>query len=234
MTDCFHLRPRGDSLVSLQRHIPTGMAWLAARIPGKNLYRLVDGIAEGFEDLRRALCKLARELNPYSTDELLPEWERALSLPDKCLPKVTTKQERRDRLIFRLSRRRWTTAQDWKDLAALFGLEIVVTPGWLVQKPALYPASFPKRYDLFPKLGRFRVYINVKGFNQGGYDYGKDGRGPGYPIPYGLDPGDFDAFKCLIERVRPVNSIVIWNFPLDKYGFCIEDMFSDDFSEDFC
>ncbi len=221
MSSCQFLNPTGREQETLERHLPGGIAWDAWRTPGKVAYRLMQALAKPFADASAALCRLVLELSPYTTDELLPEWERALSLPDACLPPVTTLDERRARLVFRLQRRRWTTVQDWYDLATLFGLRVRITPGWLVQKPALYAFTYPKRYDIFPKLGRFRVYINVDGFRPGGYPYGDGTAGPGYPIPYG-DATDSDRFRCIIERVRPANVVVVWNAPIHLYGFPID------------
>jgi|CXWL01.1.fsa_nt_gi uncharacterized protein YmfQ (DUF2313 family) len=204
---CFWLEPKGKALEALLRHTPLGVAWEAFRIPGKVAYRLYEAYASALEDAWGALCRLAHEIDPRTTTDLIEEWERALSLPDTCLPEVVTIEERRQRVMFRLEKRRWTTAQDWHDLAAIFGLVITITPGWYVQKPALYAHCYPKRYDLFPKLGRFRVYIDVNNIEFKGYAYD-------YPFEYGLAVEAFSRFQCMIERVRPANVVVIWNqFP---------------------
>lgn len=228
MSDCHYLEPKGKSREALIRHFPLGIAWDAFRTPGKTAFKWLSALSEGYERAWEALCRLARELNPYTTKQMIGEWEESVSLPDKCLPKATTLQERRDWVVWRLTKRRWTTVAEWKELAALFGLEILVVPGWLVQKPALYPFEYPKRYDLFPKLGRFRVYINIKGVDFGGYDYGI--RGDGYPIPYGIaDPADVSAFQCIIERVKPAHVVIIWNgltsaiYPAEKLLYDLPD-----------
>ena len=208
---CHWLEPKGDAADTLARHFSLGHAWQAFRTPGKTARKLLEGYAEAYEDMTRALCRLAGEIDPRTTTDLIAEWEAALSLPDACLPSADTIEKRRERILFRLSKRRWTTAQDWHDLAALFGLEIRITPGWLVQKPALYAHQYPKRYDLFPKLGRFRVYIDVLNVDFGGYNYGEADRGPGYPVPYGGGSAEYDLFKCMIERVKPANVVVIWD-----------------------
>lgn len=231
--NCGWLQPLGRSLDVLLRHFPLGSAWLAFRLPGKRANRMVSAFALAFEDAWSALCNLATELNPYSTTQLLPEWERAVSLPDPCLPSATTIEQRRAQVVFRLTKKRWVTAQDWKDLALLFGLTIRITPGWLVQKPCLYGFQYPKRYDLYPRLGRFRVYIDVMGVDFGGYDYGDRGNGAGYPVPYGLGDAGLTAFQCLIDRVKPANVVVIWNSnPL--YNYCRAETYSDDYSDTYC
>lgn len=218
LPDCGWISLLGDSLDALLRHLPQGVGWLAWRWPGKTAFKFVSALASLFDDAMDKLCAVSRELDPRTTIEMISEWETALSLPDPCLPTATTIEERRRNIWFRLNKKRWSKASDWHQLAAMFGLEIIITPGWWVQKPALYQMCYPKRYDLFPKLGRFRVYIDVKGQDFGGYDYGVDGRGPGYHefvgVPYGLKAPNLDAFMCLIDRVRPAHVVVLWNlFP---------------------
>jgi len=223
----------GAALGTLSAHLPLGWAWDAFRIAGKRAYRLLLGMSRGYDDMTAALARLATEIDPRTTTEMIGEWETAVSLPDACLPRAQTLAERRAWVLWRLKKKRWNTRQDWHDLAALFGLTIRITPGWLVQEPALYAAKYPKRYDRFPKLGRFRVYIDVMGQKWRGYPY-DDPLTPGssYPIAYGTG-GDASGFRCLIERVAPANILIIWNEfpPVSPNGNGVT--FSDDFTEDF-
>ena len=207
-TGCHQYGPQdGQGQAALSAHLPTGMAWDAYRIPGKRAFRLWAALGRAFDDASAMICTLARELNPYATTQLLPEWERSVSLPDPCLPDALTLDDRRGWIVWRLSKRRWTTAQDWHDLAALYGLRIKITPGWLVQKPCLFPMRFPLRFDRYPKLGRFRVYIDVLDVDFGGFPYV-------FPLKFGQENPASPAFQCMIDRIRPANSIVIWNeFP---------------------
>lgn len=202
---CHYLEPGDRSQEVLDAHLPTGMAWEAFRRPGTTAWRLLWALGQAFEDAWEALCRLATELDPRTTTDMITDWEAAMGLPDPCLPAATTLEQRRAWVLWRLEKRRWTTAQDWHDLAALYGLEIIITPGWLVQKPSLYPSCYPIYYRNLPKLGRFRVYIDVVG-GCGGEGYNYD-----YPATY-TGPGDLClAFQCMIERIRPANVVVIWN-----------------------
>jgi uncharacterized protein YmfQ (DUF2313 family) len=231
--NCYSLAPNGNEVWSILRHLPIGVFWDAYRMTQKNAHRLFKAFSLAYRDMSCALCRLATELNPFTTEQLIGEWERALGLPDPCLPDAPTLEERRAWIIWRLAKRRWTTAADWIELAALFGMHIEITPGWLVQKPALYAFTYPKRYDIFPKLGRFRVYIDVIGLTGMGYDYGTSNRGPGYPIPYGITNAALSRFQCLIERVKPANVVIIWNNNPLRYG-CYAETFEETFSDTFC
>lgn len=201
---CFQLAPRGDAHITVLGHFPVGEAWHAVRIAGKNLYRLIKSFSTAYEDLSAYICKLTVELNPYTTTEMISDWETAVGLPDPCFPSTSTIEERRSWVVFRLDKRRWSTAQDWKDLAELFGLEIVVTPGWRIQKPSVYPPCYPIRYINLPRLGRFHVFLDVvDGCGDDGYPYT-------YPMTYGFG-SRCEALRCIIERVKPANVVVIWN-----------------------
>jgi hypothetical protein len=204
---CGWLRPLGNSLWALQRHFPTGPAWDAWRIEGKNGWLLLRAISNAFEDAWTAMCRLAGELDPRTTTDLLPEWEAAVGLPDPCLPNATTLDERRQWVLWRLAKKRWSKASDWHALASLFGLQIRMTPGWRVQRPSLYRVSYPSLYTM-PKLGRFRIYIEfVDCCDVGG----------GYPYSYAFGYSGFSQrckdFMCLIERVCPACVVIVWGAP---------------------
>jgi len=205
-TSCHQYQPwAGQALRVLLRHLPTGPAWDAYRITGKTANLLWSGISQAFTDASVALCALALELNPYTTNELISDWERAVSLPDPCLPRVDTIEQRRAWVVWRLKKKRWTTARDWHDLASLFGLTISIVPGWYVQQPALFDACLDSYFFDFPKRGRFRVYIDItSGCGEAGFDYTND-----YAFP--TTSSACQTFMCLINRVKPANVVVVWN-----------------------
>lgn len=215
-----------DAWPTLLAHTPSGWAWSGFRIPGKTAYRFWKALANSLTDAWTALAEMESEVDYRTGTQFIGEWETALSLPDPCLPQVATIEGRRGQIELRLSKTRWTTEQDWKDLAALFGLTLRITPGWLVQKQALYEWCYPKYYYDFPKLGRFRVYVDIyEGCGEEGYIYN-------YPATYGF-ADECETFKCLIERVKPANVIIIWNnWPTTE---CSGNgvTFSDEFTETF-
>lgn len=239
---CYWLAPQQRSVEVLWAHLPVGRAWDAFRMAGKVAGKLVTALAESFEDAWETMCRVPFELDPRTTEQMIGEWEAAVSLPDACLPTASTMAERRDWIMWRLNKKRWNTAQDWVDLGALFGLEIEVTPGWLVQKRSLFRVEadgttvypeFPLRFDDFPKLGRFRVYVDVIGAEWSGFEYGDGDGAHGFPIPFDDGPEVYQDFKCLIERVKPAHVVIIWNDNPLRNG-CYAETFADEFGEEFC
>ena len=223
-----------DAYPNLLAHTPSGWAWIGFRIPGKTAYAFWMAISRSLTDAWQALCDMVDEVDYRTGTQFIGEWQDALSLPDPCLPPTASMSDKRNQIQFRLDKKRWTTAQDWKDLALLFGVRIAVVPGWVVQKPALYAFSYPKRYDLFPKLGRFRVYIDVVNTTFGGYNYGEADRGDGYPVPYGNVNAATGIIMCIINSVKPANVVIVWNTFPDVYECYGHETFDDSFSGDYC
>lgn len=228
------LSPKNLSYDAIVQHFPVGAAWFAIRDMTKVAGQLVYAISRFFEDGWSTLGGLARELDYRTGEQFLSEWEEALGLPDQCLPSDGSLADRRKWIAFRLDKRRWSRTEDWHELAALYGLTIRITPGWKVQKPALYAALYPKHYNLFPKLGRFRVYIDFLDQQWRGYPYDDPvSDGGSYPIWYGIGATAPEKLICLIERVKPANVIIIWNefpeVPPNGTG----STFSDDFDLEF-
>ena len=193
-----------DAHPSLLAHTPSGWAWSGFRVPGKTAYRFWKAIATSLTDAWQALSDMAYQVDYRTGTQFIGEWQDALSLPDPCLPDAVTLAEKRAQIQFRLDKRRWTTAADWQALAILFGLTITVTPGWCVQKPALFDTCLDSYFFDFEKLGRFRVYVDITGCSGEGFDYDYDHEFPSD------DPNCVD-FMCLLQRVKPANVVIIWN-----------------------
>lgn len=209
------LRPENKSLSTILKHFPLGIAWIAWRDTAKIAGKFIKAISCAYEDAWAFLDKTADEIDYRSGGQLLTEWEKGLGLPDRCLPSAGAIEDRRKWVAFRLNKKRWNTLKDWQDLATLFGVNVRITPGYLVQKPSLFKQVVPVPVRKLPKLGRFRIYIDIEDAVFGGFPY--DGsRVPGhkFPVPFGEAPGEFQAFRCFIERIKPANVLIVWNeFP---------------------
>lgn len=86
----------------LKNLLPPGTAF--PREPGTNLEQILLGCAAELSRAEARADVLAVEVNPLDTLELLPDWERAAGLPDKCSGELeTTIQGRRAALIAKLT-----------------------------------------------------------------------------------------------------------------------------------
>lgn len=80
--------------------LPKGVAW--PRISGASLPDVVGAASAEFARVEASTDVYRTEMDPSQTDALLPEWERALGLPDACgLP--STDDGRRGAVVARLT-----------------------------------------------------------------------------------------------------------------------------------
>lgn len=110
----------------LKNLLPSGLAFI--REPGTNLEQLLLGLAVEFSRTEERADQLAIEVNPLGSIELLPDWERATGLPDKCSGELeTTIQGRRNAVIAKLSSTGGQSRQYFIDVAAALGYTITIT-----------------------------------------------------------------------------------------------------------
>lgn len=215
----YYLEPVEDGSEKIvRRDLPTGTAWLAAITPGKYFYRLISALAKPFDDAWQLFYKtISDELSPYRTNELMPEWEKGLSLPDKCIGPQTDIEARREMVLFRLRRKRWTTIANWYELVALFGVQATFTPGTILTEDIGYgDYDYPIIYGGFQAGGMYRVYIELHNCGEEGYDYA-------YPVIYPTQSEACRRFKCILERIRPGCVVFIWGSPPEKPEDVIDD-----------
>jgi uncharacterized protein YmfQ (DUF2313 family) len=76
--------------------------------------------------LQTRLNDLIAEIFPYTTVELLPEWEATLGLPDPCTGPLDTIQERQDAVCAKLTARGGQSKAYYEGIAASIGAPIQI------------------------------------------------------------------------------------------------------------
>lgn len=84
----------------LEKLLPSGRAW--PRQNGTTMSALLSGFGAELSRVDDRAQDLLRESDPRTTLELLPEWERALGLPDTCTGPLVDVAARRGALVARL------------------------------------------------------------------------------------------------------------------------------------
>lgn len=106
--------------------LPSGQAWdndKRSSLMGRLLKAFALELAR--IDLRGE--DLMNELDPRTTLELLPDWERVLGLPDPCLSQAGTLAQRRQAVTTKLTLIGGQSKQFFIDLAAGLGYTITIT-----------------------------------------------------------------------------------------------------------
>lgn len=114
-----------DLLAARLAQLPPGRAWPrdADAIPARFLSLLVP------TDLRVVLrgLDLLSDAFPASTEELLPEWEESLGLPDPCAGPGQTIEARRNQVVGRLTGLGGQSVPYYIAIAAGLGYQITIT-----------------------------------------------------------------------------------------------------------
>lgn len=109
----------------LKSLLPPGRA--IPREPGTSLESLLHGMAEEMARIDARGIALLVEVNPITTNELLPEWESVARLPDNCTGTLEeTLQGRRNALAAKLSSIGGQSAAYFISVAASLGYTVTI------------------------------------------------------------------------------------------------------------
>lgn len=114
-----------DFLHAAQDLMPWGAIW--PRDTGAFQARVLAGIADDMARVHARAADLSeRESNPELTTELLADWERAYGLPDTCTAPLSTVQQRRLALLFRIAERGGQSPGYYVSVALRMGYVITI------------------------------------------------------------------------------------------------------------
>lgn len=192
----FSAPSQAEATRQLASTIPDGRAWQAKNLAGTSMYAVVSACAAEFREIQIQIETLAREFDINLTDQLLPDWETSVGLPEECTGQLTSLADRRKAVILRLRKVAFVTKADYEQLAFdLTGLSVTVTPGAEIE---LFPLDFPIR--LSSGNSYFKLYVT---FNDsiGGFPYL-------FPINF-VSTGD-NIIRCVFEQIAPANVLLVF------------------------
>jgi len=127
MTEQWNQRSSNDYVQGFNNLLPTGPAW--PRSQDTVLQNVIKGLADLWGDPveTSAANLLTIESDPRTTTALLPDWERAFGLPDKCLAEPLTVGDRRTALVVRMTMLGAQSRAFFIGLAAAIGYTITIS-----------------------------------------------------------------------------------------------------------
>jgi uncharacterized protein YmfQ (DUF2313 family) len=184
----------------LAQLLPSGPAWDKKHEDGTRHRQVLQGMAASLARLHDDADRVLTELDPHTTVDLLPDWERMLGLPDPCMPPASTLTQRRNLVLGRIAEVGGQSKQYLIDVAAAYGYAITITEhryfraGMTVGQPIVGEAlhlTFIVHYPSLP-VSRFRV-----------------GRSRvGEPLVV----FDNATLECIINRIKPAQTFVIFDY----------------------
>lgn len=188
-------------LAALQSLLPRGLAW--RRDADATLTRLLAAVADGMVRLHDRALTLLDEADPRTCRALLAEWEAFAGLPDPCAGQASTLQERRRRLVARLTWRGGQRIADLEAVAVALGYTVTITEsprfrcghaGRCGRRLGGPIAAHTLRVAVTATpVWRFRVGTSVAGDRLGAF-------------------ARHAALECSIRRAAPAHAIVIFAY----------------------
>lgn len=174
--------------------LPKGRLWESFSVLGTTNWAYSYSVGSMIAIMFAYVNYVRRELNPYTTVDLIDEWEESVGLPDTCTSQLNLLlDERRKNVVIRWRRTPIVLRQEMERACyTLTGLEVKVRPRVGVDKFS------------------FDVFINFK-----------DGTGLGAGV---LDKQILDTsarypriIECVVNKLKPANSLAFFYYDYRLY-----------------
>jgi uncharacterized protein YmfQ (DUF2313 family) len=155
---------------------------------------LLQGLATELIRSSELLALFRDQILPDETILFLDEWEAAVGIPDDCFDGQGSDAKRRRDVLAKLASLGVQTAEDFKALAQIFGLGVIITGGSV---HGTFPFTFPM--ILFPdeRTARHTIVVDVM----------ENPVGNVFPYTFPLTFGDplTTLVECLFRKLKPAN-----------------------------
>lgn len=187
-----------DFLAALQAMMPRGKVW--PRDADAVQTQALDGHAKPFATHSARANNLLVDAFPASTEELLPEWEETLGLPDPCAGEAPTIQLRQAQVLARFTAIGGQSAAYFISLAATLGYEITITQ--------FAPFRFGETFErpLYGVAWAFAWQVNAPTFSVERFQFGVDTFGD--PFSYWNN----NVLQCELQRYAPAHTYLLFNY----------------------
>lgn len=177
----------------LAGYLPQGRAFGAKMIPGTVTRDLLEGLAQELIRSTDLVRTFRDEILSDDTVLLLPDWERALGIPDDCFTGTGTTEERRRDVLAKLASLGVQTAADFVKLAALFGVTAVIVAGSV---HGVFPYTFPMVFFPDDRAARHTILVDLSAPTFEAFTY---------TFPLTLGSPVQGIVECLFRKVKPAN-----------------------------
>lgn len=193
-----------DYLTQFQRLLPRGRIWHRGWgwIQDQDLLTLMPA----WSRLQSRLNALIDEIFPCSTVELLPEWEATLGLPDPCIGPLATLQERTAAVCGKFVGRGGQNIEYYIHLAASLGYQIEIEQfrpfeaSWSTVGQPLYDEAWAYAWRIVVSGESTVIWF----------------RASTSAAQEPLATWGNNLLQCMIARVAPANTIIIWSYGIDQ------------------
>ena len=192
------LRTLEEQAQSLANYLPGGKLFNSANIHNSNFRKLIRGLAGELVTADGNVRLYQQEILPDETVLFIDEWEQAVGIPDSCFPGTGDLDERRLHVLIKLASLGVQTAQDFIDLAALFGIVITVRSGHI---NGVFPMVFPWIFFDSEKTAHLTIIVTCTVQEANRY---------AFTFPFLFGDNVIFILECLFRKLIPANCDIIF------------------------
>lgn len=184
----------------LAKHMPDGKVWENKYNPDSNFGKLVLGLACEYFRLSVLINDVLSEANINTTNQLIKEWQVSVGIPDECIGEGGTLEEQRRNVILKLTNYGGIqTAQDFIDLAAIFGFTANVSDA---REHGVFPLRFPIRFFDSRKTAVHTILVDL------------EERRSVFPLEFPIEftSGVSGIIECLFRQLAPANCQLLFRY----------------------
>lgn len=182
----------------LADYLPGGRLFQAKTANDSNMRRLLRGIGSELFTADGYLRDFQDDIAPSVTTYFIDEWERALGIPDSCFPGTGTLSERRQDVVVKLAALGVQTAEDFVDLAGLFGITVTVHSGYSF---TVFPLTFPVLLFDTVKESRFTIVVDFTVTTASKFPF---------TFPFVFGDATTGKLECLFRKLKPSNCDILF------------------------
>lgn len=194
--------PRDKSTQSrmLARHMPDGKVWENKYNKDSNIGKLILGLCSEYLRFSYLIENILTEVDINQTNSLIKEWQTSVGIPRGCIDGTGSLEiQRRDVLLKLNNFGGVQTAQDFIDLAAIFGFTAEISNGVY---NGTFPLGFPIRFFDNRKAAVHTILVDL--------EEKKEVFPLAFPIQF--TSGVSGLVECLFNILRPANCQIIFRY----------------------
>lgn len=205
---------------ALANFLPSGDLYRAKNVRDSVFRMLLRGLAHCNQDAESLLCTFDSELDIATTTAFLEAWEETVGIPDECFDRNVSVDIRRQQVLIKLASLGVQTEEDFVNLAAIYGVEIVIHPGII---HGAFPFEFPIIFFDSLKEARFTMLVF--------YEIAQAYTFP-YTFPLIFGGLEIPILECLFRKLVPANvDVQFWQVEeVDVFSRAFDSGFSGGFS----
>jgi len=188
-----------DYLAAMQALMPRGRVWPTES--GTVQTQVLSGLVQTYARHNARATNLLIDAFPSSTEELLPEWEATLGLPDPCAGLAPTIQLRRAQVMARFTGTGGQSSQYFVQMAATLGYAITITQ--------FAPFKFGQTTfgtQMYGADWAFAWQVNAPSFSINRFQFGVDGFGEP------LATWNNNVLQCELQNAAPAHTTLMFNY----------------------